>query len=255
MTTTQHSPHLDLPRTIEVRHPSRMMLHRLRPAFAAAIRRLWDLEVRGADNVPATGPVVLVSNHIGFMDGPLLAIVGPRPVHALTKRELYSGPLGAFLTASGQIPTTRGEADPLALKTALRVLRDGGVAGLFPESTRGAGLMESAAGGAAYLAMATGATIVPVSFLGTRLPGSAATFPPSGARIVLSHGSPFAVEQQSWPRRSAEVRAVTERIRQAVIATSDEAARATGMELPGPIPETDGTSPDVGPASESSKES
>lgn len=229
------------------------MLHGLRPAFAGAINRRWKVEYRGVDRVPAVGPVVMVSNHIGFLDGPMMAIVGPRPVHALTKREMFTGPLGAFLVGAGQIPVSRFELDPGAIKTALRVLRDGGVAGVFPEGTRGAGEMLRAAGGAAYLAMATGATVMPMSFLGTRLAGSSASFPPAGSRLVVSYGSPLPVEQQPWPRRSEEVSALTVRIKSAIIDTVTEALNATGMELPGPIPETDGTSPDVGPASESSK--
>lgn len=252
MTSTQN-PHGALPRTDGVRHPRKAMLHALRPAFAGVINWRWKVEYRGLDRVPATGPVVMVSNHIGFLDGPMMAIVGPRPVHALTKREMFTGPLGAFLIGAGQIPVSRFEPDPGAIKTALRVLRDGGVAGVFPEGTRGAGEMLTAAGGAAYLAMATGATVLPMSFLGTRLAGSAASFPPAGSRLVVSYGSPLQVEQQDWPRRSGEVRALTERIRTAIIATVAEALDATGMELPGQIPETDGTSPDVGPASESSK--
>ncbi|RNL79288.1 lysophospholipid acyltransferase family protein [Nocardioides marmorisolisilvae] len=254
MTTAQQSVHHQLPSTLDVRHPARLMLHGLRPAFAAVAHRRWDLEVLGAENVPARGPVVTVGNHIGFLDGPLMAIVGPRPVHALTKSELFSGPLGAFLTGSGQIPTSRDEVDPAAIKSALRVLREGGVAGVFPERTRGAGTLAEAAGGAAYLALVTGAPVVPMAFLGTRLPGSAATFPPAGVRIVVSHGSPLTVEQQDWPRRSHEVAALTERIRLAIIATVQEAVRASGVELPGDLPETDGTSPGVGPASERSKE-
>lgn len=247
------SAHLRLPRTDAVRHPRTAMLHRLRPAFRAVINRRWNVEYRGVENVPATGPLVVVSNHIGWLDGPMMAIVGPRPVHALTKREMFSGALGRFLLGAGQIPVSRFEVDPLAVKTALRVLRDGGVAGVFPEGTRGAGEMVTAARGAAYLAMASGAPVLPMSFLGTRLAGSSSSLPPAGSRIVVSFGSPLAVEQQDWPRRSEEVGALTERVRQAIIATVAEALEATGMELPGEIPETDGTSPDVGPASESSK--
>ena len=230
------------------------MLHGLRPAFSAVIRRRWDVEVRQAERVPASGPVVIAGNHIGFLDGPLMAIVGPRPVHALTKHEQFSGPLGAFLHGAGQIPVVREAPDPYALRIALRVLRDGGVVGMFPESTRGGGEMLTAAGGAAYLALVTGAPVVPVSFLGTRLPGSSSTFPPTGSRLAVSYGSPITVEQRPWPRRSEEVRALTERIRLAIVETADDASRATGMKLPGPLPETDGTSPVVGPASESSKD-
>ncbi len=246
MTAGHLESHRTLPRTADIKHPARMMLHGLRPAFAAVINRRWDVEVRGAQHHPATGSVVVAANHIGFLDGPLMAIIGPRPVHALTKRELFSGPLGAFLAGAGQIPVNRDQVDPRAVKTALRVLRDGGVTGMFPESTRGGGLLESAQGGAAYLAMAAGATVVPLAFLGTRQPGgSTNSFPPAGSRFVLSYGSPIAVEQQDWPRLSAEVRTLSEQIRLAIIATSDEARRATGIELPGPIPDTDSDSSDA----------
>jgi 1-acyl-sn-glycerol-3-phosphate acyltransferase len=254
MTTIRHSAHSDQPTTLDVKHPATAMLHKLRPAASGIVRRRWDLDLRGAENVPATGPIVMVANHIAFLDGPLMAIVGPRPVHALTKRELFKGPLGAFLIASGQIPVSRFEHDPGAVRIALRVLREGGVAGVFPETTRGAGDMLEAAPGAAYLAMVTGAPVVPMSFLGTRLPGTSASFPPAGTRFVVSYGSPISVEQQTWPRRSADVAALTERIRLAIIETAQDASSASGIELPGPIPETDGTSPVVGPASESSKE-
>lgn len=250
VTCSTGNAHRELPRTDVIRHPATRMLHSLRPAFAATMRALWNIELRDVAHVPATGPVVVAANHIGFADGPLMAIVGPRPVHALTKHELFSGPLGAFLTGAGQIPIDRDVPDPLALKVALRVLRDGGLAGLFPESTRGDGTMASAAGGAAYLAMVTGAPVVPLSFLGTRLPGSSSTFPPRGTRLVLTYGAPIAVARQEWPRRTADVRGLTEQIRQAIIANTQAASRATGIDLPGPIP-------DPGPVStgpDSSKE-
>lgn len=237
MTADVRSAHAALPRTIDVRHPNRMMLHGLRPAFAAVARRRWDVELRNEDRVPSAGPAVMTANHIGFVDGPLMAIVGPRPVHALTKDELFSGPLGAFLNGAGQIPVNREVPDPVAVRLALRVLRDGGLVGMFPESTRGDGEMTHAAGGAAYLAMVTGAPVVPVAFLGTRLPGSGSTFPPAGSRLVLSYGEPIEVAAQEWPRRSGDIRALTEQIRQAIIATTREAVAATGIELPGPLPD------------------
>ena len=91
------SAHLEPPRSAGVPHPRQGLLRRGRPTAARIVRRRWDLTVRGAQHVPARGPVVIAANHIGFLDGPLMAIVGPRPVHAMTKRELFSGPLGAFL--------------------------------------------------------------------------------------------------------------------------------------------------------------
>jgi 1-acyl-sn-glycerol-3-phosphate acyltransferase len=236
MAPSRESIHLELPRSVEVPHPAHRMLHKLRPAAAAIVRRRWDLTVRGAEHVPARGPVVIAANHIGFMDGPLMAIVAPRPVHVLAKHEMYHGSLGAFLNASGQIPVQREGPDPAAVKIALRVLRDGGTIGVFPEGTRGAGEVDRVKPGAAYLAMAAGAPVVPLVFLGTRLPGgSNNSVPPAGSRFVMSFGPAIEVPHRPWPRRQPDTHALSERIREALRASLDEAGRATGIALPGPI--------------------
>jgi 1-acyl-sn-glycerol-3-phosphate acyltransferase len=236
----ESSAHLELPRSVDVPHPSRAVLRHGRRAATAILQRRWDVTVRGADHVPPHGPVVVVANHTGFLDGPLMAIVSPRPVHVLAKREMYHGALGSFLGATGQIPVLREGSDPAAVKAALRVLRDGGAVGVFPEGTRGDGEVRKVKPGAAYLAMASGATVVPLVFLGTRLPGgSNGSLPPAGSPLVLSFGPSFEVAHRRWPRRQPDTHALSERIREALLATLDEAQRATGMTLPGPIPGTD----------------
>ena len=184
--------------------------------------------------------MVIAANHIGFLDGPLMAIVTPRPVHVLTKREMYDGRLGGFLMASGQIPVHREGPDPYAVKAALHVLREGHAVGVFPEGTRGAGEVEHVKPGAAYLAMASGATVVPLVFLGTRLPGASNnSLPPPRSRIVMSFGSPIEVDHHSWPRRQPDTHALSGQIREALLDTLAEARAATGMTLPGPIPGTE----------------
>ena len=103
-------------------------------ASRSAHPRWWDLEIHGAEQVPATGPVVMAANHVGWLDGPLLAICSPRPVHALTKEEMFAGPLGAFLLAAGQIPLDRFHVDLRAIRIAVRVAR--GRAGASASSPR-----------------------------------------------------------------------------------------------------------------------
>ena len=239
MSATAGPAHLELPRTDDLRHPMTWPLRHLRGLFAAYARHRWDLEVHGREHVPPTGPVIFVANHIGFLDGPLMAIVGPRPVHALTKRELFGGPLGAFLHFSGQIPVDRFTLDPRAIRQGIGVLREGGTVGMFPETTRGAGDMARTAGGAAYLALVTGAPLVPTAFLGTRLAGSAKTFAPRGSRLVMAYGAPLHVDSRPWPRRPQQVRELTEEIRGAVVDLIGATERATGLSLPGPLPVTD----------------
>lgn len=239
-TVSRPASYADLPRTDGVQPPARWLLHSpARRVAAAIVRRRWDVQVRGRENVPLSGPVVIAANHIGYLDGPLMAILGPRPVHALTKREMFVGRMGRFLTATGQIPVWRRAADPAAVRTALRVLRDGGVVGVFPEGTRGAGLVTTAEGGAAYLAIASGAAVVPLSFLGTReVGGSLNSVPAPGTRIVMTFGTPVAFTRHGWPRRRDEVREATRQIRAALLATMREAESATGLQLPGPVPPT-----------------
>jgi 1-acyl-sn-glycerol-3-phosphate acyltransferase len=230
--------HRDLPRTDDVPHPATGLLTRGRGRATALVRRYYRLEQRHADRVPDRGPVVLVGNHVGWIDGPLMAVAGPRPVHTLTKVEMFAGPVGRLLVASGQIPVRRYEADIAAVRTCLRVLRDGGAVGVFPEGTRGAGELKRVEPGAAYLAIATGATVCPVIFLGTRMPGAAlGSIPPRGSRVVMTYGEPLAFEGHPWPRRRAELREATDRIREALLDTLAEARAATGMELPGPAPD------------------
>jgi 1-acyl-sn-glycerol-3-phosphate acyltransferase len=171
----------DLPASAD-EHPATRLLHLLRPPATRLVRTRWPVQVHHADRVPATGGAILASNHIGIIDGPLLAVFSPRPVHALTKQEMFEGRLGRLLHASGQIPLDRFHADPGAIRSCLRVVRDGGVAGIFPEGTRGSGELHRFHHGAAYLALVTGAPVVPVTMLGTRpagggsntLPGSVA---------------------------------------------------------------------------------
>lgn len=241
-----HRMHGERPRSDTVRHPSRMMLHGLRPLARWLVSRRYDVRVHHPERFPAHGPVVVAGNHIGFIDGPLLAIFSPRPVHALTKIEMYHGKLGAFLRGAGQIPVDRFVVDPAAVRSSLRVLRDGGAVGVFPEGTRGSGELERFHRGAAYLAMVTGAVVVPLTFLGTREPGGHTNSrPPKGARIDIVVGRPFPVSAVPWPRTREQVAVTALRLHDAMLAGLREALAETGRSLPGPLPAGE-TEPDPG---------
>lgn len=201
----------------------------------ALLRGWYDLEIHGAERVPTSGPLVMAANHVGWLDGPLLAICSPRPVHALTKREMFSHGLGGFLLAAGQIPLERRHLDVTAIRLAVRTLREGRAVGVFPEGARGAGDMSSPRAGAAYLALVTGAPVVPVSFLGTRMPGSDATLPPRGTRLVMTFGEPVHLQRRSWPRTQQHVDDAAALVTAAIRETIQVAQHTTGMTLPGPL--------------------
>ena len=165
---------------------------------------LYRVSVVGAARVPREGPVVFVANHVGFIDGPMLPALAPRPTCVLVKRELFRGPLGWFLRFIGHIPVTRGAGDRGALMAAVAILHAGGAVGIFPEGTRGRGDVASVQQGAAWLAQQGHARIVPVAFLGTRATGAStgslprlrspmvtpSTWSPSLASPVVSDSSP-----------------------------------------------------------------
>ncbi len=229
--------HLERPRSDAVKHPSRWLLHGGRPISRWIIRRRYDVRVHHPERFPREGPVVVAGNHVGIIDGPLMAIFAPRPVHALTKIEMFEGRLGTFLSLAGQIPLDRFRADPLAVRVSLRVLREGGAVGVFPEGTRGNGELDTFQRGAAYLAMVTGATVVPMTFLGTREPGGHTnSLPQKRARIDIVVGQPVPVDAVPWPRIRTNMTAVSDDLHQRMLAGLKEALAETGRTLPGPLP-------------------
>lgn len=221
-----------------VPRPARWLLTGGRPTARWLIRRRWDVRVHHAERFPTEGPAVVAANHIGFVDGPLMAIFAPRPVHALTKIEMFAGPLGPFLRASGQIPLDRDHTDPAAVRIALRALREGRAVGVFPEGTRGPGDLERFRGGAAYLALVTGAPVVPLTFLGSRDPGgSSGSLPHKGARIDIVVGEPYAVDAVPWPRTRENVSSTSAALRDHMQQQLAVALDETGRSLPGPLPQ------------------
>lgn len=229
--------HWDIPRTHEAVHPPHRLMRMLRPLARAWFNRRYDVRIYGEEHIRRTGPYIIASNHIGLLDGPLLAAFSPRPVHALTKKEMFEGRTGTALRAFGQIPLSRHEVDPSAMKDCLKVLRDGGVVAIYPEGTRGAGELKRAHSGVAYLAMVTGAPVLPLAIFGTRDPGGHLdSMPARGARLDAVYGAPIYVERQPWPRRQADVRRTTEMLRNRLVEHLVEAKGITGRSLPGPVP-------------------
>jgi 1-acyl-sn-glycerol-3-phosphate acyltransferase len=148
---------------------------RLQPAAelvaGRAIAWFCRLSVRGAEHVPPSGPVILAATHESMFDVPIVVIASPRPVSFMAHRDLFRRRFGAwFFRSLGGFPVHRGDSRGVAV--AIDVLRRGRVLGVFPEGTRnfGRGTAPFLAG-AAWLALRTGASIVPCSVAGTALPG------------------------------------------------------------------------------------
>lgn len=234
--------HDQLPRTVAVPAPPAVPLRVARRAAATLLRRRYDVRVHGAEHVPADGPVLLSCNHIGLFDGPLLTAVAPRPVHALVKREMFAVPGGWLLGALGQISVERSAVDVFAVKQTIRMVRDRGMVAVYPEGSRGRGDVTHSRLGVAYLAMVTGAVVVPVAHLGTRAHGASVhAAPERGARLSVVFGAPLRPGQSpvAWPRRKTQVEALAEHLRVGLAQHVPDAVLLTGQELPTAPPDAD----------------
>jgi 1-acyl-sn-glycerol-3-phosphate acyltransferase len=132
-------------------------------------RLVTKRDVKGIENVPLRGPVILAGNHLNVTDPPILTFVIPRRIVWMAKQELFDIPVaGALYRMFGCIPVRRAEADLRALRRSQQVLRRGHILGMFPEGTRSAGEgLQRAEPGTALLALRSGVPIVPVGIWGT----------------------------------------------------------------------------------------
>ena len=209
------------------------------PAWARWIGRflgrvVWNTQVVARENVPAEGPVVLAANHVTLIDGPILIGIAPRPLHIITKQELFKGPVGAILTWAGQIPVDRSHGRA-ALQSGLGVLRRGGAIGIFPEGNRGRGSVDDVRAGAAWMAVHGSAPLVPVAILGTRLTGeSLGHIPGLRRRLYVEFGSPIQPSSEG-PART-RIGETSDRLRDAMAALVDEAQVRSGLVLPADDP-------------------
>ena len=144
-------------------------LHLLTFILRVYFRLTLRLDARGMEKVPAQGPLIIISNHTGQIEVPVLAtLLQPRKITGWAKAEAFENLfLRWVFGAWGIIPVHRGEADIKSLKLALRSIEKGLIFGIAPEGTRNyTGKLKRALPGAVTLALHSGATIIPIAHWG-----------------------------------------------------------------------------------------
>ncbi len=138
----------------------------------AGLRVLAGWEVKGRENVPRGGGLIVASNHISFWDPPLVGAALPREAHFLAKEELFSSPvLGRLIAAFNAIPIRRGVADLSGMSRAIEALRLGEALVMFPEGSRMRdGELHPARPGVGLLAVSADVPIVPCYVSGSSHP-------------------------------------------------------------------------------------
>lgn len=223
--------------TTETGPPSEWRPRWFRRAARPLLKAMYDTRLEHPERMPRTGPVIAVVNHTGFLDGPFTFGCLPRPGHFLVLDRTFTGWMGTLLTSSGQIPLDQSQGDRRALGHALEVLRRGGLLGIFPEGGRGRGDLSEAGKGAAWLALQSRATVVPVACLGTRHTGDlAASWPRLRSRLVLDLGEPFVLEPIAGVPGRVRLERATEEVRTRHAAHVAASAARHGIPLPTDIP-------------------
>ena len=133
------------------------------------MRLIIRFEITGLENIPITGPAIIIINHIAFLDPVMVFGCVSRRVVPMAKSEAFGLPFwGLFVKVYGTIPVRRGKVDIIAMKHALQALRRGEILLMAPEGTRSrTHQMQPARDGATMLALRSGAPIVPIGVTGT----------------------------------------------------------------------------------------
>lgn len=192
-----------------------------RPGAAVAggvLRRWFRLSLRGAERMPAAGPVILCMNHESLLDIPLAVVASPRPITFMAKRELFRNRVGGrVLHELGGFRVDRDAFDLRAIRTAMAVLARGDVLGMYPEGTREPGELLPFLPGAAWLALRTGASLLPAGIRGTEVAMPRGQRLPRRVAVSLEFGPPIEVSPTRDPaKRRVAAGELTGRLREAV---------------------------------------
>jgi 1-acyl-sn-glycerol-3-phosphate acyltransferase len=178
--------------------------------FRDLLRRVYRIEVEGGERIPESGPCILVSNHESLADPFFLGVATPRPIHYMSKVELWDNRIvGALMDGFGTFPIERGGGDSGALRHGIRLLEQGRMLGIFPQGTSKARRNRPFLRGAARLAFATGSPIVPVCLVNTEK-----AFRPSKPRFGFPKVRILVGDPVEVPRQRATVASARELTRQ-----------------------------------------
>lgn len=178
----------------------------------------FKIELVNIENVPQEGGAILCANHIGFYDMFFIGYKLKRLIRWMAKEELFRNPiLKALLNWVGAFPIKRGKADIESIKTAIRLLDEGEIVGIFPQGTRiGAKDWKKIRikNGAAMLMIKTGVPIIPVLIQADYKLFSA---------VKVIFGKPFHIEVDKEKKHTnEELREISLNIMESVYSLSEE---------------------------------
>jgi 1-acyl-sn-glycerol-3-phosphate acyltransferase len=187
--------------------------------------------VIGLENVPKSGPFIVAPNHLSFLDSVIVQALMPRPVAFFAKAEYFTTKgikgrvMKSFFEAVGSIPVERGEqaASVQALRTLLDILEDGRGIGIYPEGTRSRDVvLYRGRTGVGWLALTTGAPVIPVGLIGTEKLQPAGRNAVKPQHFIMKVGEPIYFDKTGPDHSLPARRQVTDRIMDAIAELSGQ---------------------------------
>ena len=175
------------------------------------LRILVRREVRGTENVPTEGPLIVIANHLNIADPPILSASLQRRIVYMAKEESFRHPIqGPLVRGFRAFPVRRGQLDRRALRWSQQTLKEGLALGMFPEGTRSkTATLQPARSGTALIALRSGAPILPVGITGTeKILGVSFIF--GRVRIIVNIGKPFTLPPVDGKLTKAQLASTTE---------------------------------------------
>lgn len=218
-----------------------------RMALAPLARALYRPHVEGRSNIPREGAVIFASNHLSFIDSIAIPVAAaPRPVHFLAKSSYFEGTgfkgwlSKVLFTAVGAIPVRRGAGQAAldALEQQRQILETGAAVALYPEGTRSLdGRLYKGRTGVAFLALQTGAPVVPVGLIGTdKVMPVGSKFPSMRERVTIRFGEPLDLSHHGPATSGRARRTATDEIMAAIHALSGQELADAYNESPAQTP-------------------
>lgn len=170
--------------------------------FYPFVRLYLGLRREGLAHVPRRGPLIIVCNHVSYIDAILLGSAAPRPIHFMVLQWMYDLLfLRWFYWGMGTLPVQADGQDRKAIRRAIRMLDRGRVIGIFPEGSRSPdGRIRETRPGAAMLAALSGAPVVPAFIDGARESMPVGARFPAPARVQVRFGPPLCYRRNAMKR-------------------------------------------------------
>lgn len=211
-----------------------------RSVLTPLVRGYYRPRVTGKHNVPKTGRVIFASNHLSFIDSIAIPVCAPRRVQFLAKSSYFTGRglkgfiVRTFFSSIGAVGVERGagQAAQAALDKGKAILESESAFAIYPEGTRSLdGRLYRGRTGVAWLALTTGAVVVPVGLCGTDEMMPVGATVPRRAKVTVAFGEAIDVSKHGTAASGRARRAATDEIMAAIHELS-------GQELAGCYNET-----------------